>query len=428
MNALQDGYVVDVPYPTFVHRQAMPHWLSLVVKQQGIQAPDVSQPFRYLELGCAMGIHLHLTAAAHPQGEFVGVDFNAQQLLVAQEGLDQTQIQNLKFIEANFSELLEQNLEPFDFIITHGVWSWIKSEHQQAIVKIVSKLLKPNGIFYCSYMSHPGATHFTAIQKLMFDMSRNLAGDSAQKAVQSLHFARTLAQTKQGLFDKIPTLQHDLTLLAQDKPSYIAHDFLAVHWQPQHSADMIRLMGEQGLIYSAGAGIMENIDVLAFSPEVRKLLDGLPLITLRETSKDILRNTLQRQDLYLRSRQKMTEQQQIDFYQQDQFVLLPHAPVGQSLRQDEKLGQIKDLVPVFENLLAFLSEQSMTIQQLLQRSKLNINCKQMSEILMVLVWAGYVHPKASQHNLQIANATNTWMQAQQLPWRIVADAATAIQI
>jgi ubiquinone/menaquinone biosynthesis C-methylase UbiE len=428
MKQLKDGYVIDVPYPTFVHRQAMPHWLNLVVKQQGFQAPDLRKPFRYLELGCAMGIHLHLTAAAHPQGEFVGVDFNAQQLLVAQEGLARTQINNLKFIQASFSDLLAQELEPFDFIVTHGVWSWITAEHQASIVNIVSQLLKPNGLFYCSYMSHPGATHFTAVQKLMVEMARNLTGDSASKASQTLHFARCLAQTQVGLFAKVPTLAQDLAELAKDKPSYVAHDFLAEHWQPQHSADMIRLMGGQGLTYSAGAGIMENMDVLSFSPDVRKMLDGLPLITLRETSKDILRNTLQRQDIYIKQRQKMTEQQQDEFDQHEKWMLLPHAPVGQSLAQDEKLGKIEDLVPLFQQILIYLSQQPMSTHQLLLRSQLNISLKQLNEILMVLVWAGYVHPAAQQKDLAQAALTNTWMQEQALPWRVHAESATTIQV
>lgn len=48
---------------------------------------------------------------------------------------------------------------------------------------IINKLLKANGVLYCSYMSHPGATGLTSVQKLMTEMSRNLNGDSATKAV-----------------------------------------------------------------------------------------------------------------------------------------------------------------------------------------------------------------------------------------------------
>ena len=148
MSSLQDGYVIDVPYPTFVHRQAMPVWLSTLTQLKGSVAPNLEKPFRYLELGCAMGIHLHLTAASHPQGHFVGVDFNAEHLAVAQEGLERTQINNLEFIHSSFNQLLEQDLEPFDFIVTHGVWSWIAPEHQQAILEIINKLLKPQGVLH----------------------------------------------------------------------------------------------------------------------------------------------------------------------------------------------------------------------------------------------------------------------------------------
>lgn len=428
MMNLHDGYVVDVPYPTFVHRQAMPTWLNMVVQQQGIQAPDLKRPFRYLELGCAMGIHLHLTAAAHPQGHFVGVDFNAQQLLVAQEGIERTHISNIELIHASFSELLTQQLEPFDFIVTHGVWSWIAQEHQQAIVQLVSQLLKPNGIFYCSYMSHPGATHFTSVQKLMLEMSQHLTGDSASKATQTVHFARRLAQTQRGLFEKVPSLADDLTALAQDKPSYIAHDFLSQHWQPQHSADMIRLMAQQGLAFIAGAGIIENIDVLEFSPEVRRMLDQLPVLTLRETSKDILRNTLQRQDVYVKKAQKLNQAQRSAYYDQQLFCLTPQAPVGQSLAQDEKLGQLHDLVPLFEQVLSSLSQHAMSTQQLLKRSKLKISAQQFSEILMVMVWAGYIHPCAAHQHPQMAAKMNMWMHEQALPWRVIPECATAISL
>ena len=203
---LRDGYVVDVPYPTCVHRQAMPLWLITITTLQGVVSPDLAKPYRYLELGCAMGIHLHLTAAANPKGHFVGVDFNAQHLLVAKEGLETTGINNLEFIQASFTELVEKEIEPFDFIVTHGVWSWIAEEHQEAILKIVDRLLKPNGIFYCSYMSHPGATGLTSIQKLMYEMSRNLRGNSASKAMQGLNLARTVGQHKIGLFEKILVL------------------------------------------------------------------------------------------------------------------------------------------------------------------------------------------------------------------------------
>ena len=306
MNLLQDGYVIDVPYPIFVHRQATPIWLNTIAQLQGSESPEVSKPYRYLELGCAMGIHLHLTAAANPMGHFVGVDFNPQQLMVAKDVLDSTKINNIEFFQASFEEFLNLEIEPFDFIVTHGVWSWISEENQTVMIKIINKLLKANGVLYCSYMSHPGATGLTSVQKLMTEMSRNLNGDSATKAVQSLSLARQIGQSKIGLFAKIPSLNQELFELSQDKPNYIAHDFLSEHWQPQHSADMIRQFGNIGLSYIAGAGIIENLDVFSLPIEIQTLIKTLPLITLKETVKDIARHTLQRQDIYVNNHTKIS--------------------------------------------------------------------------------------------------------------------------
>lgn len=425
MNQLKDGYVVDVPYPTFVHRQAMPLWMSVLIQQQGFDTPEIEKPFRYLELGCAMGIHLHLTAAAHPQGQFVGVDFNPQQLMVAQEGIETTGIANIEFIQASFDELLDLDLGGFDFIVTHGVWSWVTDQQQHHMTEIVNRLLNPGGIFYCSYMSHPGATHFSSIQKLMLEMSRNLQGNSAEKAVQCLHLARTLAQHPVGLFHKVPSLKQDLAALAQDKPEYVAHDFLSQHWQPQHSADMIRRFGQIQLAYTAGAGIIENIDRISLPASVQKVIATLPFVPLQETAKDIARNSMQRQDLYVKQRSKLKNSA---YLSRIEFGLLPRAPVGQSLRDDAKIGIIEDVIPIFEQILLALSQHPMSIAALAKHLTVQLNVKQLSEIVMVLVWAGYVHPRTQTSDVIMTEKMNQWMKQQNLNWRVIPEYATAIEM
>lgn len=276
-------------------------------------------------------------------------------------------------------------------------------------------------------MSHPGATHFSSVQKLMFEMSRNLKGDSGSKAVQSLHLARSIGQYLTGLFNKVPTLNQDLAELAQDKPSYIAHDFLSEHWQPQHSADMLRCFGKIDLAYSASAGIVENIDLISLRPEIRKIVDSLPLVTLQETVKDIARNTLQRQDLYIKKRQKLTKTEQENIYKKWTFGLLPNAPVAQSLKNDQKIGRIRDIVPICEKILISLNIRTSNIEDLYTQLKVNISKEQLSDILMVVMWAGYIHPCQKQLNRKQADATNIWMKAQQLTWRVVEKYGTAIE-
>lgn len=428
-NLLNDGYVVDVPYPTFVHRQAMPVWLTSLVQLKGNHAPDLSQPYRYLELGCAMGIHLHLTAAANPMGHFVGVDFNIQQLMVAKEGLGATQIDNVEFIHASFKALLNQDIEPFDFIVTHGVWSWISAENQQVLLQVISKFLKPGGIVYCGYMSHPGATELCSIQKLMFEMSRNLNGDSATKAIQSLSLARKVGQSEMGLFTQVPSLNQTLKKLAQDKPNYIAHDFLSEHWQPQHSADMIRAFGQHDMAYITGAGIAEHLDAISLKPEIVQIIQSLPLVTLQETVRDIALHSLQRQDIYIKNRKKLNESDQQLVFKTIKFALLPNAPVGQALKNDPKIGRILDILKVSEHILRLLQKQALSIMQLLALLNLNISMYQLKDIILLLVWAGYIHPtqiKHSEKNYRLE--MNQWMQQQQLNWRCLQHFGTVTEI
>lgn len=429
MRHLQDGYVVDVPYPTFVHRQAMPIWLNSLVQYQGYQAPDIQKSYRYLELGCAMGIHLHLTASANPLGHFVGVDFNAQQLLVADEGLNRTKIENVEFIQSNFSDFLQRDIEPFDFIVTHGVWSWISPENQRIIVEIINKLLKPNGVLYCSYMCHPGATGLTSIQKLMFEMSRNLKGDSATKAMQGVHLARQIGLSNAGLFEKIPSLNAELSALAQDKPSYVAHDFLSEHWQPQHSADMLRMFGNIGLMYSGSAGIVDNIDKISLPLDIQKIVHDLPLITLKETVKDIARHTLQRQDIYIRNRQKLTAEQQLHFYSTLKLGVLPKAPIGKSLKNDPKLCNLYDVISLFEDILKILEKNNKSLIQLQKSLSLSINSQKMADIIQILIWVGYIHPIREDSLLSSSSdLMNLWMAEQNLLWCNLPNFGTAIEI
>ncbi len=428
MNILQEGYVVDVPYPTFVHRQMMPSWLTMLTQLEGIHGPNIEKPYRYLELGCAMGIQLHLNAAANPIGHFVGVDFNAQQLLVAEEGIKRTGIHNIEFIQADFKSFFNQDIEPFDFIVTHGVWSWISKENQNIIVKIIHKFLKPNGILYCSYMSHPGATGLSSIQKLMFEMSRNLSGDSATKAAQSLNLVTTISKTNAGLFNQIPSLKQNILELAQDEMNYIAHDFLSEHWQPQHSADMIRLFGKIGLNYIASANIIENLNGLTLPPEIQNILKALPLKTLQETVKDIALNTLQRQDVYIKERRLLNKIELESVYSNLRFGLLPNAPVGKDLKKDLKLNRIKDAIQFFEKILVLLSEQDTSIIQLSEKLDQSLTFRQLTDMMLVLVWAGYIHPLRSDHFIAIdEQKTNQWMAEQNLQWKCTSKFGSAIE-
>ncbi|MFM7676098.1 MAG: hypothetical protein ACKO5F_11065, partial [Synechococcus sp.] len=75
------GYFEDCRYTCGFYRETAPNWLDFCAIVRGIRPPrEVGANFHYLELGSGMGYNLCLLATAYPEGSFVGIDFNADQI------------------------------------------------------------------------------------------------------------------------------------------------------------------------------------------------------------------------------------------------------------------------------------------------------------------------------------------------------------
>ena len=120
-----DGYTTDIAFPAFFYKEMQPVWMSSILRLEGLRAPDLHSPFSLCELGCGLGINLLVAAACHPQAQFLGVDFNPQHLEQARALASAAGLHNLEFVQADFAQFAQRQSQQFDFMTTHGVWSWI---------------------------------------------------------------------------------------------------------------------------------------------------------------------------------------------------------------------------------------------------------------------------------------------------------------
>jgi 2-polyprenyl-3-methyl-5-hydroxy-6-metoxy-1,4-benzoquinol methylase len=104
---------------------------------------------------CAAGGNLIPFAARHPEASALGVDLSTVQVsqgvaAIAHAGLSNVQLRafNIADIDASFGQ--------FDYIVCHGVYSWVPGPVQDAILRICSENLAPNGVAYVSYNVYPG--------------------------------------------------------------------------------------------------------------------------------------------------------------------------------------------------------------------------------------------------------------------------------
>lgn len=424
----RDGYVVDVPYPLHFYKEMQPTWLAYVVNTLGCVAPNLSAPYTYCELGCGGGINTLVAAACNPVGRFIGVDFNPQHIAAAREAAQQAGITNVEFIEASFEDFAQQDHGPLDFIATHGVWSWLPPQAKRAILQVVHAHLQPQGLLYLQYMCYPGAARLIALQKVLHEVSLATSGSSAQSATQGVALLRQLAQAGAGLFVDNPEIESELVALEKENPDYLAHDFLTDHWQPEHSADVHRMFGQLGMSYLGSANCLENMDSLSVPGNVQPVLAGLPSRSLKETVRDVARNQNQRMDVFQKQPQTLDGQAHMEVLSRVIFVALETMPAPGALEFQTPIGRIPGPSELLTPLMQRLQSGPQSFAQLCNLPGFAQEPGMLLQSLHLLMWNGFVHPQRQDGVVaSAAPGLQTWIDAQQLPLRLLPACGSALR-
>lgn len=388
------GYVTDVAYPDRFHRELGPTWLRAAAIALGFAAPDTARPFRWLELGCGGGLSAMAMAACHPQGRFIAVDFDAAQIERARAAARAAGLDNVEFTAADLRDYAAAQAggPAFDFIVSHGVWSWVAPPVREAMLEIVRTGLKPGGIACLGYMSHPGAAQMQSVHKLMRECARQAEGDPAARAAAGLELLQRLAGAGAGFFAEHPGARRQLEAMRHEPREYLAHEFLGEHWQPQHAADVIRGFAAADCAYIGSATLLENIDRLSVPGAVQPLLRELPPGPLAETVRDLARNQSLRRDLYQKDAQPLPPQAHLRALDALAYAALPGAPGGGELRFDTRIGPIVGPAELFEPLLQALARGPHSFATLRALPAYAGQPGLLNQLLQTLVWAGCAHP------------------------------------
>ncbi len=153
-----------VAYPSAAFARSHPDRLAAIAAVHGVQAPD-PRTARVLELGCAGGGNLVPMAVEAPDGVFVGIDLSQAQIDVAREQAAAVGADNVRFEVADLDGLTDE--AGFDYIIGHGIYSWVSPQKRAALWQTAVRLLRPNGLLYLSYNAMPGWHARGALREMM---------------------------------------------------------------------------------------------------------------------------------------------------------------------------------------------------------------------------------------------------------------------
>jgi SAM-dependent methyltransferase len=202
-----------------------------------------------LELGCAEGMNLLPLAERLPGSEFVGVDFSPAHVRVAEEARAAAGIGNAHFVCADLRSY-EPEAGAFDYVIAHGVYSWVSAEVRERLLALCARALAPDGVAYVSYNVHPA---WGVIGGLRAMLRAELAGVADPVA----HVARLLPVLERafaGQTTPYAALMRELLAdLCARPPELLFHDELEEVCDPVTFLEFNAHAGRHGLHYLAEA-------------------------------------------------------------------------------------------------------------------------------------------------------------------------------
>lgn len=143
-----------VAYPGHAFSQTHPAHLATIAHIHGM-TPAPTATMRVLELGCGSGGNLIPMALQCPRAQLVGIDLSGRAIAHAKAEAAELGLGNVSFEQRDIMAVTT-GLGQFDYIIVHGVYSWVPQPVRERILALFGELLAPQGIAYVSYNALPG--------------------------------------------------------------------------------------------------------------------------------------------------------------------------------------------------------------------------------------------------------------------------------
>jgi SAM-dependent methyltransferase len=297
------GYVNDVPYAFSFSRELAPAWLDFVVTLSGFEPPSRARGFRWCELGCGQGVTAAIMAGTNPTGDFHGIDVFLPHIAQACRLRDSAGITNLTLHALDFATAADVDLPPFDYIVAHGVYSWIDSRGRTDLRRFIDRHLKPGGVVFISYNSMPGWANDTPFQYLVREIAATRPGDSVEQFFDAMKLiAAFTAAGAPALTNSLMGTTGIERLKESLSRNYFAHEFLPPAWQPLYVTQVRAEMASIDLLPAGSASVRDNFDSFVLRPDARAALAALPHGDLRELARDFFLNERFRRDVFVRGR------------------------------------------------------------------------------------------------------------------------------
>jgi methyltransferase-like protein/ubiquinone/menaquinone biosynthesis C-methylase UbiE len=282
-----------VPYPTATYTQTHVRRLAAIARLFGVNAPDI-RTCRVLEIGCSDGANLVNMAVDLPESQLVGIDVSQMAISRATDLARHAGVENVTFRQVDVAELVGRPGE-CDYVIAHGVFSWVPREVQEKILDLCERVLAPTGIAYISYNTYPG-WHVREMLAEMMRFHTSGVEDPEAAVTEGLGVVQAVGRTLGEDSPYAKAILSEMEKIVRRNKAVTFHDDLSPDMKPILFTDFIKRARAHGLQFLAEADyttmVFEDLppDARSALEEIRddavrreQYLDFFKLRRLRET-------------------------------------------------------------------------------------------------------------------------------------------------
>lgn len=246
----------EVSYDSHAFAASHPNRIGALARLHGIAAAAPATA-RVLELGCASGGNIVPMAVRYPEARFVGLDLSQQQIDEGRSTVARLGIDNIELVCGSIMDI-DPAFGEFDYIIAHGVYSWVPAEVQAKLLEVCGANLATDGVAFVSYNTFPG-WHLGSAVRYMMQYHAAAIADPAQKVGAAKELIRSLARLTPAGGAYAGILDEYSKLLEKAPDYYVFHEYLEESNRPVYFNQFVEEAHRSGLNYLCDAEVVTGL-------------------------------------------------------------------------------------------------------------------------------------------------------------------------
>jgi SAM-dependent methyltransferase/methyltransferase-like protein len=254
------------PYP-----DSHPERLATMATLLGLK-PAAVEHCRVLEIACGDGANLIPMAYALPQSQFTGFDIAAQPIEAGRRLASRVGLANLSLSQLDLANF-PADAGAFDYIVAHGLYSWIPAAAREQLLALIARHLAPQGVAFVSYNVYPGCY----VRRMVWEMLRfhtDSLAEPGQRIAEAQALAKLIAEGRTVDDAYTALMREEFNRLSSRDAGFVFHDDLAEVNDPCYFHEFVTHAESHRLQFLSEAEMVATA-YTGLAPQVRQVLDAL---------------------------------------------------------------------------------------------------------------------------------------------------------